>query len=1681
MNEKVGVSTKDQETKKDISLSQKQNSDFSQPGHSFFDVDQTLYWQRNLGNQAVQRLMESNSIQAKLEISQPDDKYEQEANRAADQVMRMPEPRESLVNGHSSLVQRQSTCPECMEEEEESELEEEILQTRIFSVPPPEIPPNGVLYRQEDGEEEAIQSRMISNRLPGVTSKIAENISAVRCNGEQLPGSVRTFFEPRFRADFSAVRIHRDAHSAETARALNARAFTIGTDIVFGKGEYTPETHAGKELLGHELTHVVQQGALSTLPTTGSQDSSQASNKTANAPVVKPVKSAMPDVQCAPNCQETIEPEQAEEVVEEDVTAGPTSEIPDDEEIDPGVEFPRACQLNFSWWETLQLSDVRPIRNYDPEQHPRAWANKTIAAQRLIYAQGTRSVEGMVFRRDGILGPRTFLALRAVALDEDHPARAEIQGLGFDLDAIARAEGISYRARAEAVKPEFLLQVPINPLGENVIRYYDINFYMVTHDREVIDQLIFDNEVPPGIRRRDRIEILRRLYGQESRRLEGTAAIVTAHRDFIHREIDVSRTVQRDRRQGVDRRYFFMFHTLRSENLGDLEAIFGFSDAMTSAAGRLPEGRQAEISTAIEMLTHQNVEPQTGPRREIAALLIATYLPTPDPETRSRIVSEYITEKEEQERQERELRELHNLEVARQRADILVALIEDEETAPLVRYGRFLTQLQRNLAEKQFFELVIDNLMSREGNMFDRLFDEVEELRSEQALRDLVTLCLAGRYADHPRVQQAMGTLQGYFEEHREHVYDVSGDGAVLLEGDVRLEKGKVAGEVNPIYLKDENKERLKPDSQERFMAELERQTRAYMARLNSGQEPSRTQDEIGELLLQRAWQSANMDEDSDIEDIEIEESIRLLGVRPAAPGDAGIQRYDVQYEVVKRIVGYTDWETVEGTGGWRSETEFENKLWWYSYSQVADIVETAAIIVSVGAVIIVAWEAGVIAALVSAGGGALPVGLSIGISMAIYWFTHERHTLEGLLVAGIQGYLAALGFRVFAPVGAAVGRLALPAALEQATFRQVVTAWLLRHGTTGALTGGTTTPAALLVEDIIRIAGDSGSLSPINAYIQSAAWGMFLGAVFEIGGSALLSPIFRTADRTVLQSLAEVIDRLRGAGITRSQWLAEATGALSNFRTWLSSNMDDAIADGLFATARARLREAGNAYVTGLRATLHTELLTMAEVQLTREAVDGLERLLRLGTGTIDDSSMTRLLGHVMQTPERINPWLRFIGEVDDEILGNMIRQNQLQGLANSPAILALASRRTTAEIGGLLSSRFNNSLEDLNNFAARLNALDDEVADSLLGLLRTHGTSVTPITLLRMAESGVLDEEALAGLTRLMQGSPNRANLERLLELTPDENIGAFLTMGRTGTAEDLVILHTLSSNPAQGAQLLTVLDDAALQNLRGIPGTQEYFDLIATDLSKGSRLLRFGAFDRFADFQRVFNALDDTALTRMLAVYDDAFLAALSTRMRGRYELLLREVATGTLDPAGPSFIERLTVLGQVRGLRSDLAQNLSPQAQAAINIGQRNLMSGTFNIQLPGNQSMSGNGIALSGRGTSQSLIQDVGNSFQGRTIIPEINTTDQIFTPTVGRAFHDSERKFFEHVVHEMERRTGMTIRSGQSYQGQGFSGRIDIFTEMKPCDSCTDIMKHQFRNMFGSDITVNINYGVNYP
>jgi hypothetical protein len=207
--------------------------------------------QRTIGNQAVVRLLHANAegfkvgsdtcattrfaydfsripvhsktpvkLQAKLKVNTPGDSYEQEADRLSEQVMHMPETRLQRA------CPRDGGCPTGQNEQ----AGHEHLQTKS-------------VHANDTGEVSA----------PAIVNEVLQS------SGQPLDVATRAFMEPRFGHDFSHVRVHTDAKAAASAHAVNALAYTVGQDVVFGAGEYAPQTTEGRRLLAHELAHTLQQ------------------------------------------------------------------------------------------------------------------------------------------------------------------------------------------------------------------------------------------------------------------------------------------------------------------------------------------------------------------------------------------------------------------------------------------------------------------------------------------------------------------------------------------------------------------------------------------------------------------------------------------------------------------------------------------------------------------------------------------------------------------------------------------------------------------------------------------------------------------------------------------------------------------------------------------------------------------------------------------------------------------------------------------------------------------------------------------------------------------------------------------------------------------------------------------------------------------------------------------------------------------------------------------------------------------------------------------------------------------------------------------------------------------------------------------------------------------------------
>ncbi len=232
----------------------------------------------------------SKRLPASLRIGEPGDAFEREADRVADAVMSggaSPQWSLSRINAGTPL-QRKCEC-------------------------------GGDSECEECKKKGTLQRRAAESAAPSTAPAIVDEV--LRSPGQPLDGPTRAFFEPRLGHDFSRIRIHADSRAAESARAVAAEAYTLGEHVAFGAGRYSPSTTAGKRLIAHELTHVVQQsdrqgplGATRTGSETVQRQSSEDKEESGILGKVKGVlgkgKDALNDVATAvgPGCLKSLFP-----------------------------------------------------------------------------------------------------------------------------------------------------------------------------------------------------------------------------------------------------------------------------------------------------------------------------------------------------------------------------------------------------------------------------------------------------------------------------------------------------------------------------------------------------------------------------------------------------------------------------------------------------------------------------------------------------------------------------------------------------------------------------------------------------------------------------------------------------------------------------------------------------------------------------------------------------------------------------------------------------------------------------------------------------------------------------------------------------------------------------------------------------------------------------------------------------------------------------------------------------------------------------------------------------------------------------------------------------------------------------------------------------------------------------
>lgn len=191
------------------------------------------------------------AIQPKLTLGPVGDRYEQEADQVAREVVGQLSP--SASSAGSDQAQRMS--------------DDELLDDDLQRMPVDDLledEESARLQPIDDLEDDELMAQ--AKAEPGmegggaIDGATESAIQQARGGGQPMGADLRTSMEGAFGADFSGVTVHTDAHSDQLNQSLQAKAFTTGSDVFFRQGEFDPKSGSGQELIAHELTHVVQQG-----------------------------------------------------------------------------------------------------------------------------------------------------------------------------------------------------------------------------------------------------------------------------------------------------------------------------------------------------------------------------------------------------------------------------------------------------------------------------------------------------------------------------------------------------------------------------------------------------------------------------------------------------------------------------------------------------------------------------------------------------------------------------------------------------------------------------------------------------------------------------------------------------------------------------------------------------------------------------------------------------------------------------------------------------------------------------------------------------------------------------------------------------------------------------------------------------------------------------------------------------------------------------------------------------------------------------------------------------------------------------------------------------------------------------------------------------------------------------
>lgn len=650
-------------------------------------------------------------------------------------------------------------------------------------------------------------------------------------------------------------------------------------------------------------------------------------------------------------------------------------------------------------------------------------------------------------------------------------------------------------------------------------------------------------------------------------------------------------------------------------------------------------------------------------------------------------------------------------------------------------------------ADARLFELLLDELVRR--GLLDAFLEAVRTMRGlwdTPRRRDVLNLISRTKYAHDGRIAALTATVERAAASVQNFRYNVEAQ-EIWIDGDASKKvraagnsgdaKQGVVAEADDFYSESARVRQLGPELLERLRAPTRKKIGEMMARMVCASGETLTRDEMLAKAMQEAAAELNpAPEEKDFIKVTLQQSIRVLKLDRRV--ERGVTETYVTFQDVRRF----------SDGEWEPSAEpreleayaFEQRLEAYRAKRMIDLLGT-----------LVLAESVLLGGLVVIEMAAVSVGMLlvfVGVRLLIYRFTTdmEDRTLDGYLVAALQGELDALGFKLLGGVTKWGVRAFVGRALTRELIGEVTAKWI-SFGLRGTLTAagfGFMGVGELFAKDLLRL-GNCEKWSGAEKYWDTFKSGFVMGLAMEFVAIPLLAP----PARALLERAGSAYEAAR-ALFSSGKGLNELQGPLlraaEDAEAALARTIGKDTAVGPMTKGfRKRVGEVLVALAREYQSRAYASLLELYGPELSSVAARGLRRLL----GVASEREIDALLRRLLDSNVAPSALLGTLGELDETVLTQIAKSGQLEALASSPRVMAWLTR--SAEAASVaLRGPFKGGVSRLEAYLSQLEILTPAARQSVLDAIGTANPLSPDLMLAAAREVGTLDAPTLDLLKR-------------------------------------------------------------------------------------------------------------------------------------------------------------------------------------------------------------------------------------------------------------------------------------------------------------------------------------------